>query len=185
MTYAINSLLFYSLLPRFVAALKPFGCAATRDPSTGERILIYTSEVKCGSKEHVLLMMFGTVSAVLYGVLPARYFFRKLKEKQDKLEDEEIMNRYGFLYEGLSRDCVHWEITYQWAYRVLTAVLELRFVPPSIQAFCLLVLDLVMLGVILKKTSRGSLRSAPPKETAVRSHRVDRGGYPLLLWSLG
>ena len=46
---------------------------------------------------------------------------------------------------------LHWEIEYQWAYRILTAVLELRFFFPSTQAFCLLVLDLVMLGVILKK----------------------------------
>ena len=40
-------------------------------------------------------------------------------------------------------------------------------------------------GDSMEKAARESLRSAPPNDSAVRSHRVDRGGYPLLTWSLG
>jgi hypothetical protein len=149
MTYTIAALLFYLPLPRVVAALKPIRCAASSDPSSGQRVLIYTGEVSCWSTTHVVIMILGIVSAFLFSVAPVLWFAYKLK--QHNVDDERIQHRYGFLYEGLSRDCLHWEITYQWAYRVITAVLELRFVPPSIQAFCLLVLDLVMLGVILEK----------------------------------
>jgi len=114
MTYAIAALVFYLPLQGVVEALKPFGCSASSDPSSGQRALIYTGEVSCWSTTHVVLLILGIVFAFLFSVVPVGWFAYKLEHAWmmkcvHDVDDERIKERYGFLYQGLRKDCLYSE----------------------------------------------------------------------------
>ena len=53
------------------------------------------------------------------------------------------------MYEGMKPDYMRWEITWQWAHRILASSSELRYVPAVAQVCLLLALEFFMLLLLV------------------------------------
>jgi hypothetical protein len=148
MTRMMAQIVFFLPAGRVVAALKAVGCRSEDGPFA-YMLDAYTDDVECGTTLHYVLLAVGLVLALLFGVGPVIWFLRRLGRK-DQLDSDEVRARKGIIYSGMRPKYWRWELTVGWTYRVVSSILELRYIMPAMQAGVLLGIDILMLLLLIR-----------------------------------